>query len=282
MRFLAKPQMSHGEILTSCISNIENTNLKDNIESNLQVFETSYQKYNEKGESGALSDFNIHNDILGIITVDNMKFLYKKMSTKGQPARVHYDKIIHSSKICPICGYRTSGTLDHYLPKTKFPIFAVNPLNLVPCCRDCNSNKLTDVPVPDMETLHPYFDNVEEYRWLFAKVDGWKNEISFNFFVEKPNSMSYELFNKVQYHFSAFQLSELYSIVATTELGDQIYLLKKLYELGGPTIVKTQLLEFYNSAQQNHLNNWKSAMYEALADSEWFCNHGVSTYGNIL
>lgn len=42
---------------------------------------------------------------------------------------------------CPYCGFRTPDTIDHYLPKTFFPEFAVLPLNLLPCCGICNGKK---------------------------------------------------------------------------------------------------------------------------------------------
>lgn len=55
------------------------------------------------------------------------------------------------TKICPYCGMsyittvtkkngkvKTEATLDHYLPKSKYPFLAMNIYNLVPSCRSCN------------------------------------------------------------------------------------------------------------------------------------------------
>ena len=59
-------------------------------------------------------------------------------------------------KYCPYCGDATVAltehvgvdgnnvvsktVLDHYLPKSEFPYFAVNIFNLFPCCERCNSD----------------------------------------------------------------------------------------------------------------------------------------------
>ncbi|TPJ42888.1 HNH endonuclease signature motif containing protein [Mesorhizobium sp. B2-7-1] len=60
--------------------------------------------------------------------------------------------------MCPFCGgLGHTWTLDHYLPKANFPAYSVNPSNLVPCCRDCNSGKNASFGAELHEqTLHPY------------------------------------------------------------------------------------------------------------------------------
>ena len=42
---------------------------------------------------------------------------------------------------CPFCGVGRVSTLDHYLPKTKYPTYAVTPVNLVACCAECNKKR---------------------------------------------------------------------------------------------------------------------------------------------
>lgn len=61
---------------------------------------------------------------------------------------------------CPICGSPTRGSLDHYLPRSVFPEFAIMQANLVPACNHCNSgakgkNYKGDAPA---RFIHPYFD----------------------------------------------------------------------------------------------------------------------------
>lgn len=71
---------------------------------------------------------------------------------------------------CPMCGSLHSGTLDHLLPKTDFPAFAIFGLNLVPACK-CNvlrSTRLTG-PNPGERVLHPYFDDILRERIIAAR-----------------------------------------------------------------------------------------------------------------
>lgn len=74
--------------------------------------------------------------------------------------------------VCPMCGSMHSGTLDHYLPKNGFPIFAVFSKNLVPACK-CNTKRketLTGVN-PKERVLHPYFDACLGERLVRAHFD---------------------------------------------------------------------------------------------------------------
>ncbi len=67
-------------------------------------------------------------------------------------------------KCCPMCGSGTTGTLDHYLPRTTYPEFSIFSRNLVPTCSHCNSGeKGTTVTGEDAEYfLHPYFDTLAD------------------------------------------------------------------------------------------------------------------------
>lgn len=67
----------------------------------------------------------------------------------------------HELDICPACGAPTvPETLDHYLPKGKYPHFSVTPVNLTPMCDPCQRRKCEKTG--DQQTprffIHPYFD----------------------------------------------------------------------------------------------------------------------------
>lgn len=73
---------------------------------------------------------------------------------------------------CPMCGSFHSGTLDHLLPKTDFPAFAIFGRNLVPACK-CNSKRSTLLtgPNPGERILHPYFDDILGQRLFVARFE---------------------------------------------------------------------------------------------------------------
>lgn len=67
----------------------------------------------------------------------------------------------HKLTICPACGeLGRPNTLDHYLPKGKYPHFCVTPVNLFPMCDACQKAKLEKTGTADEPRffLHPYFD----------------------------------------------------------------------------------------------------------------------------
>lgn len=70
-----------------------------------------------------------------------------------------------SIRICPACGnLSTPETLDHYLPKDKYPEYATLPENLAPMCDKCQrekSSKTLDSQGLKM-FIHPYFDHIPD------------------------------------------------------------------------------------------------------------------------
>lgn len=60
---------------------------------------------------------------------------------------------------CPFCGGLGARTIEHYLPFSSYPEFAVFSPNLVPSCGDCNrkrNDQNRHGATPSL--LHPYFD----------------------------------------------------------------------------------------------------------------------------
>lgn len=86
----------------------------------------------------------------------------------------HITKMRDSTEhlLCPMCGSMHSGTLDHYLPKNGFPIFAVFSKNLVPACK-CNSKRKEILlgAHPGERVLHPYFDDCLGERLVSARFE---------------------------------------------------------------------------------------------------------------
>ena len=96
-------------------------------------------------------------------------------------------------KYCPYCGDASvfvtqhvgvgdnnvvaKPFLDHYLPKSKYPYFAVNFYNLFPCCWRCNSNDFKGDKMPieiDAEgnghylIIYPYVFNESLFKFVYV------------------------------------------------------------------------------------------------------------------
>jgi len=81
----------------------------------------------------------------------------------------------HDLDICPSCGSpAVTETLDHYLPKGKYPQFAVTPANLTPMCDPCQRRKgeNTGDAVTPRFFIHPYFDTFSLDQIVQLTIDG--------------------------------------------------------------------------------------------------------------
>lgn len=83
-------------------------------------------------------------------------------------------------RTCPYCNrqYITSvltstgkmrATLDHFLPKNKYPYFSMSLYNLVPSCYNCNSSLKGDDNI-SFNDINPYNENIDDYIRFFADI----------------------------------------------------------------------------------------------------------------
>lgn len=75
---------------------------------------------------------------------------------------------------CPMCNESHVGNitddnrvyrqaLDHFLPKSKYPIFSLSIYNLIPCCNTCNSLFKRDKDTLYPLHANPYIQGADEY-----------------------------------------------------------------------------------------------------------------------
>lgn len=273
---ITKPTDSPKKVFETCISNFRDEVFKSKLESISSYIDSEANTYNIQASSNNLSSIAQILNVNGIITVDEMKKVYEqKFVKKGQPGRKYYEKLRLSAKnnICPLCNQRTVTTLDHVLPKTLYPTFAVTPFNLIPACADCNKIKDTYKPTTtEEEILHPYYDDISSIQYLYANINE-ETPPSINFYIESSNPKTL-IEKRLQKHFDLFELNKLYTSNAAEELANIQLRLNKLYESGGYTNVKEYLKEEFDSRYANNKNSWQAAMYKTLSESEWFCNGG--------
>ncbi|ATX83555.1 MULTISPECIES: HNH endonuclease [Bacillus amyloliquefaciens group] len=275
MRKVDKPDFLTRNVFIECISNYQDIILKTRLTSYSDEIQEESKAYEKKVKSITLHTLPIYD---GKINKEDMVNVYNdKFSKLGQPGRKYYDKIMALPKLrkCPLCGHRIVSTLDHHLPKTKFPALAVTPINLIPACFECNKLKTANKPnKAEEETLHPYFDDIENDLWLSADIIH-DNPIGFKFFVSPPDYWDDLKVNRVKYHFSIFRLAPLYSLYAAEELSLRLLLLKTTFNKAGPEGVQELLEDFTKSSEEVNINSWQTAMYRALAKDEWFCKEGI-------
>lgn len=276
MKKIKKPELNVKQVFTDCISIVRNPLYKQQLNNCIDTLEEAETVLENKIIENKVHEIAQNDVILGSIVKEDMEKVYNdRMAKKGTPARDYYNIIFLSAVKCPFCSQRIVKTLDHYLPKSKYPIYAVTPINLIPSCSDCNKDKLVEYPEsPEQETLHPYFDDVDDEVWLKAKII-LTAPIGFEYYVFASPNRTDLLNARILNHFTAFSLNKLYSVHAIEELENNKYHFKKLYTNGGVDLLKAHLKDCFDSRNSIDINSWQTAFFGALYEDEWFCNGGV-------
>lgn len=283
MREMKIPVGMPAEVLDACIGSIGNEDLRNRVLEVRQNFIDASASYRKSAEIAQLYTFlaNHQKDeeiLVGNVTKGEVKNLYTYNLVKKIGARSYYDSILAAAPrgICPLCGVGMAATLDHYMPKAKFPLFSVLPLNLVPACRDCNTGKLAEFGEDkESQSLHPYFDIspfVTE-QWIFAEVL-ISSPATIRFFVSAPDTWLRENKERAKAHFDAFKLAARFSIMAANELSSLTGMLADYVSHSGPGAVREFLTACATTELALHKNSWRAAFFQALAANDWFCEKG--------
>lgn len=269
---IGQPTFSALHAFETCIKTISDEGLRGRLEESTVAVYGADNLYREAGEHQAFDDLTQSDFDLTVVTAGEMSNLYnRKMADKRSSARYIYDALMIASPQgkCPMCGHRDVTTLDHYLPKSSYPALAVNPVNLVPSCIECNKTKASNISA----TLHPYYDDIENDRWLWAEVV--EGELAaIRFFVKPYGGWPNELSARVAHHFEVFRLAQLYAAQSARTISGIRHKLGVLSAVGGDVIVRAHLMEEFVTWSAADINSWEAALYQALSESDWYCRSG--------
>lgn len=274
MRILSKPTITPLIAYTACYSSFRDTTTRTKFSNINNFIDAQSNQYEQNANSKNLYTFVPHINVSGTILKDDMVTLYDNNMVKNKEGRKIYDKLMLLPPLnrCPFCGIGTVTTLDHYLPKTEFPIFSVLPYNLVASCKDCNTGKLASyATTQNTQTLHPYYDDFTTEQWLFARVLQ-TSPISIEFYVNPPTTWSQVDKDRVQSHFDNYKLDTRFSVEASNVLAD----LRTEFMLFNSTslVIKLELQQKASVYYSNHKNSWQTALYQALSQNQWYCDGG--------
>lgn len=274
-----RPNLDVGDTFDTCVTGMRDRTLRRRFMRVRPQIEAASADYETRAEAGELHLIAPSDLVGGSVTSSEMVNLYdRRMAGKKGPGRSIYNKIrmLPEGDRCPFCDQRNVSTLDHILPKRRYPALAVAPLNLVGACMECNKVKLDICPNTAEETfLHPYFDDTSGDQWLTAQVVQQRpGAVVFD--VDRPGGWSRTFARRMRYQFALLKLAELYSHEAAREIANIRYNLQKHFDAGGPNAVRQELRCQWLSRRANRLNSWQTATYKALSDSTWFCDSGFA------
>lgn len=284
MRFIVAPINDPSIVFQTCINSISDLNLQTRLQLVTPAIVAAASDYEQKANTKQwylIAPNSCKNDelALGAVTKDELKSVYTShMVRRKKPAREIYDLLLSQAPLgkCPSCGFGHASTLDHYLPKTLYPQLSTLPINLIPACKDCNTGKRAVIATTaETQTLHPYFDHqffVNE-QWLFAEVMQ-TSPVTIRFFVRAPVHWDDISKSRVYAHFEDFGLASRYSVESSNELASLRDSLQFYQGWLGSEGVKLSLLNEAQSYLNQHKNSWQTAIYQALSESDWYCEGG--------
>ncbi|HFI0401146.1 TPA: HNH endonuclease [Streptococcus suis] len=170
-------------------------------------FEALYIEYAKLGTLHQLiqDDCKVSDEI----DKEEMGFLYEQKLVKkfkdSYYLRLRTNENKNSGQ-CVYCERDLVSDLDHLLPKSEFPIFAVTPANLIPSCHACNKNKSKNLA----DIVNPYFEDTTAENWLKCIITE-KNSILYPEFILDFSDTSYssELQTKITNIYTMGQTSIL-------------------------------------------------------------------------
>lgn len=284
MRAINPPNLDIKTVYETCINSITDVDLSTRLQNIMTNIIQSSSDYGNKALASTLYTIppnHCDNDAiaLGNVTKKELRAVYSShLVPSTKPARIYYDQLISLAPLgkCPYCGVGYASTLDHYLPKNKFPQLSVTPLNLIPSCKDCNTGKKTSFPsTAHQQSLHPYYDhdNFIKDQWLYANVIE-TTPATIDYGVIPPYQWKADDKARVHTHFKDFDLKLKYSIEASNQIAVLRDSLLYAWDTKGFVGVRQQLMLDALAYYLKHPNSWQTAMYQALAKSDWYCNGG--------
>lgn len=242
------------------------------IDSIVEILRERETYYSEKVDDNSLFEIPREQNISA--RVDKAKIIryYEYRILQKPNGRAFYDEVILSAphNICPYCTIRVVKTIDHFLPKSDYPSFSITPANLVPSCRDCNTDKKISYPTnTNDQTFHPYFDKVDNECWIKAELRQTE-PLSFQYHVIRPAGWNDIKFDRACSHFKGYSINQLFSNEADRELRGMQNQFKMLNSKDR-NLLKVHLEDSYNSCLNGlGIIDWRTLMYEELSTNEWF------------
>lgn len=247
-----------------------------NIETQVEMRYKDYQK--------AFDGKKVHmlNPCTSITTTeqDNLRCLYGCDKSIVKEIRRWIDENNKRTYLrkCPYCAINSANTTEHILPKEKYPEFAIDALNLLPCCSLCNSKKgenvRTDNNAPYI--INYYYDTLPQEQYLFVVVsidaNGYPN---FDYQLSNVYGIEQEKFELIRRHFTKLDLLSRYKTEAVSNYSEiENAILADLEESGDVEKCLGKLKRTaLRDAEEYGTNHWKVVLKLALAESEEYKNY---------
>lgn len=259
------------DVFDNCSQGIRDRQRRLRLSGFAKDVEAAALEYSDAGLAGAIHGGSLYvYQSRGSAEEGDVVWLYERRLVSHQSARADYLLLRdRNGGKCGLCHISAAASLDHHLPKSSYPIFAVTPDNLLPACDVCNRSKLASL----IPTLNPCFDILGSSRWLVASVIP-HSPVSVDFRLEPASTWSTDLVSRATAHFELLRLGERFAHEAAAPIAGIRHRLRGLHATLGVDGVRHHLELEAASWSAKDQNCWQAALYTALASSNWYCAGG--------
>ncbi len=265
MRKLTKPlpNIKPEDIFEECVSGYRDLQKVTTLLQCKDMVRCDSEEY-EKSVPSNLGNYSVSSLPSNVQSKEIVNVYTTKFAAEDSPGRKYYNAIKEQAvrNVCPICGIRIVKTLDHYLPKSKFPTLAVTPSNLIPSCRDCNIDKRDSSSLDSQNTpIHLYFDDIPDDVWLYVTVG---DNLEILYYISCPETWEEGIRKRLEKHLDYYELHELYSSHAADEIANNLHLWKQILLESDSEILRLAITDVCASVENCDKNSWKAALYRGL------------------
>lgn len=265
MLLLPPPTPTGIEIRAACVPEIKMRTRRERIvadESHIQQDEADFRAALADGTARQLV---LPSDISADVKED-MVWLYENRLMKrwGRPFRASIMALTAGD--CAFCHIAKAKTLDHSIPKSVHPRLAVEPMNLVPACRDCNMNRGVG---SSKCSVSPYADRwIEEVPWLQARVPDATYPEQLHFFIAPDVPITDEQREALEEFFGDADLGPRYALLASKAFPLSSRRIRRVPHGSIVEFAQEILAEQVSDAlDELGLNRWETAAYRAWLDA---------------
>ena len=261
MRMISPLPLTGREVRDACLPTMNPGPVKDRILRDLSSIEAEEDALYDAASRRALRSL-APAQFMPVVSRDMKKFYENRLRDSAPGGRIWRAILDIGGLRCPFCHIAVPRTVEHSFPQSRYPRLTVEPLNLVPACRDCNFERNVG---HGSITVSPYFDNwVADVPWLRAEVVDIAEPHDLRFYPERHRSFADDQWAALQQFVDDVDLARRYVDPAIQAFEGFAATLRLVDPHPTATVVKLALEDKIASSESAYGHNrWQTAAYHA-------------------
>jgi hypothetical protein len=247
-----------------------------NIETDMESCYDDYKNHHDNNNIEMISQSSI-----GIAHKNSLLDLFGAKAKVIKDFRSEFFRINPSTynNLCPYCAISEANTTEHILPKERFPEYAIDVLNLIPVCSQCNGKKGEYIVDShgNRFTINFYKDELPNVQFLYAVIMYNGTELKVKYKLDNPEgAIDANVYSLICRHYDRFNLLERYNDQAIAHLPEikNNYLAERFNTAAAfDEFATKQLIKCQLDQPALGFNHWHIVLRMAAATSLDFKNY---------